>query len=529
MVADNVTRFGLFAFIGLFVAVEPAYAIAPSFNLIGANIIDSVSTVPGMISGLSYLFGMILGVGGIIDMKNHVESPSNTPLRKPVIKLLAGGALFALPIIFEAMMGSVNFGGRLNINQLNLMTYLGLDDPNMSEDSINNIFSNIITSSYLLPGFLSGITYLGGMILGVMAIFKIKEHVENPDQVPIREGVIRLLIGGALFALPSIVYAMHGTITGSMLAQNIVGGEDLMTSAETGETCNNLGNDTLTMGAVVCLLTDNTTALPALLSATAYLFGLVLAVWGLYKIRDHVLNPGNTSIWEGAAKLLTGGVFFSLPMIVYTVRSSLVPDDEMVTQRIASGFNEEVTDTCDNGLDSVLFCFMDDIFGPLGIAINIFAVISGIILIMVGISRLIKGANEGAKAPGGIGTIMTFITGGALVSSHSLITTFSASLFAKPQTATFAELAFTDGMSDDEVIHAHTVISAILKFMFIIGLISFARGIYIIRNVAEGNGQASIMAGVTHLVGGALAVNLGPLMAAVQATLNITGYGITFE
>ena len=64
--------------------------------------------------------------------------------------------------------------------------------------------------------------------------------------------------------------------------------------------------------------------------------------------------------------------------------------------------------------------------------------------------------------------------------------------------------------------------------MTIVGLISFVRGIFIIRSVAEGSGQASIMAGVTHLVGGALAVNLGPLLAAVQWTLGITDYGIRF-
>ena len=37
-----------------------------------------------------------------------------------------------------------------------------------------------------------------------------------------------------------------------------------------------------------------------------------------------------------------------------------------------------------------------------------------------------------------------------------------------------------------------------------------------------------MMSAITHLVGGALAVNLGPLLNAVQTTLGITDYGITF-
>ena len=48
------------------------------------------------------------------------------------------------------------------------------------------------------------------------------------------------------------------------------------------------------------------------------------------------------------------------------------------------------------------------------------------------------------------------------------------------------------------------------------------------RGVAEGSQQASVMSGVTHLIAGALAVNLGPLLNAVQVTLGITGYGIAF-
>jgi hypothetical protein len=84
-------------------------------------------------------------------------------------------------------------------------------------------------------------------------------------------------------------------------------------------------------------------------------------------------------------------------------------------------------------------------------------------------------------------------------------------------------------MSTAEVAQFYTVVSAVLKFMIMVGLISFVRGIFIIREVAEGNNQASMMSGVTHMVGGALAVNLGPLLNVVQATLNITGFGVAFS
>lgn len=78
------------------------------FGYVAQQITGSVSTVPGMISGVAYLVGSLLGVLGVMKIKDHVENPGNTPLKDGAIRLVAGGALFALPIIFESMLGSVD-------------------------------------------------------------------------------------------------------------------------------------------------------------------------------------------------------------------------------------------------------------------------------------------------------------------------------------------------------------------------------------------------------------------------------------
>jgi len=43
---------------------------------------------------------------------------------------------------------------------------------------------------------------------------KIKDHVENPTQTPLKDGAIRLTAGGALFALPILTSSMLGTVDG---------------------------------------------------------------------------------------------------------------------------------------------------------------------------------------------------------------------------------------------------------------------------------------------------------------------------
>ena len=81
-----------------------------NFNDIAENIQKSISSMPFLLSALSYMFGILLAVLGVMKIKDHVEEPAKTPLKDGAIRLLAGGALFALPIIFEAMMSTVGEG-----------------------------------------------------------------------------------------------------------------------------------------------------------------------------------------------------------------------------------------------------------------------------------------------------------------------------------------------------------------------------------------------------------------------------------
>jgi len=94
--------------VGIMMSSSPAHAGAAAaggndFSSIAQNITNSVSSIPGLLTALAYLFGILIGVLGILKIKDHVENPSNTPLKDGAIRLAAGGALFALPIIFEAM------------------------------------------------------------------------------------------------------------------------------------------------------------------------------------------------------------------------------------------------------------------------------------------------------------------------------------------------------------------------------------------------------------------------------------------
>ena len=97
-----------------------------NFSAIAENITESISDVPGLISALAYLMGVLIGVLGIMKIKDHVENPTQTPLKDGAIRLAAGGALFALPIITEAMMNTIGEGEAVDVAKVNRVQ-LGLE------------------------------------------------------------------------------------------------------------------------------------------------------------------------------------------------------------------------------------------------------------------------------------------------------------------------------------------------------------------------------------------------------------------
>lgn len=100
-----------------------AAAAGNNFSNVATNISASIASLPGLIAALSYLFGTLLAVLGIMKIKDHVENPTQTPLKDGAIRLLAGGALFAVPIILESMFNTVGTGVATSAAQLKKVSF----------------------------------------------------------------------------------------------------------------------------------------------------------------------------------------------------------------------------------------------------------------------------------------------------------------------------------------------------------------------------------------------------------------------
>lgn len=99
--------FGVGMTMGMMGLSNTANAQETNFTTLASNITESSAGFPGMVTGVSYIMGTLLAALGVMKIKDHVEKPDNTPLKDGAIRLAAGGGLFALPILSEAMLNTL--------------------------------------------------------------------------------------------------------------------------------------------------------------------------------------------------------------------------------------------------------------------------------------------------------------------------------------------------------------------------------------------------------------------------------------
>lgn len=63
----------------------------------------SLNGIPGLIQGVVYIGGAVFVASGILDLKKHVDSPSQNPIRNGLVRLIAGALLLAAPAAFTAL------------------------------------------------------------------------------------------------------------------------------------------------------------------------------------------------------------------------------------------------------------------------------------------------------------------------------------------------------------------------------------------------------------------------------------------
>jgi hypothetical protein len=296
-----------------------------------------------------------------------------------------------------------------------------------------------------------------------------------------------------------------------------------------------------TTGDLMVNIIGSTAGLVEIFDYFAYTTGILLCLISIFKFKDHVDNPSGTPLSAGVKRFIAGGMFLSLPFmetVVQTTAYGGLVGGAVGTDGAAGGDKISSSNMIyggmitSGGLDQMVVDFMSDIAGPFEMLLTAFTYIMATGLLILGISRLTKRMDEGPRGPAGVGTIMTFITSGVLFAWGDVAGTFTNSVFNPDISGQASTKAMVDptgtylGAGFDPT-SINAVIEAVMVFVALVGMIAFIRGWLVLRAFADGQQGATLAQGLTFLVGGTIAINLGDLVNALQVTLGVSG--ITFN
>jgi len=91
------------------------------------------------------------------------------------------------------------------------MTGLMMGTSSASAQGFNDYVSDASEQVTNFPQVVAFISYLGGFVLAALGVVGLKQHVENPQQNPMKNALAKLGFGGMLLALPPVVTALQAS------------------------------------------------------------------------------------------------------------------------------------------------------------------------------------------------------------------------------------------------------------------------------------------------------------------------------
>lgn len=488
-------------------------------------VIQQFSTVSSLMLLVAMVTGIVLIFSGLLSLKRHMEDPRSETIPKALVRLGIGAALVALDFYGEIV------GKTLGLSpDVELTAPDGYAAGNGDLDTSGQIGGVLRYLTGQLSG-IEGILFLIASIAGVFFIFlslmSLKKHVDDPNSETIDKPIVSALIGGSFFALAALVPVLMAVF--KLETMDVTG----FTGLATPDGLGSIGGlsaadaDGNSVGASVIRLQENVIFYGGLLEIISYLLGVGFLMVALWKFKQHVDQPTQLPIWEPVKHLAAAAGFLGLPALASTIISSMQLSGAGSVNASEFNFGEGPSG---GALDDMFIRLATDIVPSVLSLLEVFVILAGLSFMMLGVHRLTKGAQEGPNGPLGLGTAFTFLVGSILLATPEMMGLFSNTIFGTDTVKVNAILGFLDGDESGLVERTQQVFSAITAFMVLIGFISFVRGWFILKSYAEGNQQATLMAASSHIIAGVLAVNIGPLINAVQVTLGVDlGGGVSFN
>jgi len=269
-----------------------------------------------------------------------------------------------------------------------------------------------------------------------------------------------------------------------------------------------------TFGELLCNVFQNAKPFGPVFQMVAYVSGIISVLRGIHLLRMHAEDPRNYKLNVPLMFLFGAACLLALPSYIYTIEHSLLTPSGGGLMSCSAGAAGVAT-----GLDGVLTNFISNIKDPLLLIASFTAVLSGLFLIVRG---LIKASKYGTDPKThsmhsilthiGFGAVLMTIGDNLKVMLNSVFGTATAS--SAISWTKISSLVGGTGVSPE----FQAAINSALIFVQLIGAIAFVRGWLIMKKVVEGGSNASLTQGLTHIIGGVFAINIGGFLTLMDKT-----------
>lgn len=188
-----------------------------------------------------------------------------------------------------------------------LLTVTAVPSAFASGDTVGDVFSNTLASWNGITNVLSTIAYFAGAFLAVAGVFKFKDHVDNPQQTKLSEGVKRMLAGGMFLSLPFMIRAIRG----ALFDTTSLGDPSLQIRVGHTIDGSNLSDGGLDK-MVVDFMSDIGGPAEALLTGFSYIWGIAFLLVGISRLTKRMEEgPRGPAGMGTIMTFIASGVLFS--------------------------------------------------------------------------------------------------------------------------------------------------------------------------------------------------------------------------
>lgn len=269
-------------------------------------------------------------------------------------------------------------------------------------------------------------------------------------------------------------------------------------------------------GEVICNVVNQIDSLPPLFGYIGMITGAIFVGRGLIKLKDNAEQGQKSPLMNAIWPMIGGSGLIAISGFTGWMKATLG-----LGGGAANGLTACNAGAVTGGADPSVWLtnFVGNIKDPLIMTVSILAWIMGGLFLIKGLNKMAKyGTDPRAYSMPNI--VVNLVVGSLLLSLGASLNMMLATIFGSTSVTTqnFESWGVFTKFSGDTTAFKASV-KAALTFFQVVGAIAFLRGFLIVKNSVEGSGQATMAQGLTHIIGGTLAINIFYVLKILDSTM----------